>query len=156
VAGLSGPVTAGRSAVVAGLGGWSPAADRQSRSNQVPGGGRRRPAWAGSRVGLTVDQGVKCRLAGLALVSAALQPVGGRPLARPAVGSRGRRRRAPDPLALPCLRRFLAAVLRIVRARSGPSSPCRSSRGLRPGKVFSGAPSSLISSEDFPGPCPHG
>jgi hypothetical protein len=91
------------------------------------------------------------RLAGLALVSAALQPVGGRPLARPAVGSRGRRRRAPDPLALPCLRRFLAAVLRIVRARSGPSSPCRSSRGLRPGKVFSGAPASLISSEDFPG-----
>jgi hypothetical protein len=38
-------------------------------------------------------------------------------------GSRGRRRRAPDPLNLVCLRRFLAAVLRIVRARSGPSSP---------------------------------
>ncbi len=60
---------------------------------------------------------------GLALVSAALQPDDGRPLARPAVGSRVCRRRAPDPLNLVCLRRFLAAVLRIVRARSGPSSP---------------------------------
>jgi hypothetical protein len=38
-------------------------------------------------------------------------------------GSRARRRRAPDTLALPCLRRFLAAVLRILRVRSGPSSP---------------------------------
>ncbi len=65
----------------------------------------------------------KCMLAGLALVSAVLQPDDGRPLARPAVGSRACRRRAPDPLNLVCLRRFLAAVLRIVRARSGPSSP---------------------------------
>jgi hypothetical protein len=62
-------------------------------------------------------------LAGLALVCAARQPVVGRPLARPAVGSRARRRRAPDPLALSCLRRFLVAVLRILGVRSGPSSP---------------------------------
>src|SRR4029453_3490238 len=42
---------------------------------------------------------------------------------RPAVGSWARRRRAPDTLNLLCLRRFLAAVLRIVCVRSSPSSP---------------------------------
>jgi hypothetical protein len=52
----------------------------------------------------------------------------------------------PGPV---CLRRFLAAVLRIVRARSGPSSPSVPP-GPAPRKFFSGARSSLISSEDFP------
>ncbi len=53
------------------------------------------PANWGERI-----RGWKGRLAGLALVSAAREPVDGRPLARPAVGSRARRRRAPDPLNL--------------------------------------------------------
>ena len=90
------------------------------------------------------------RLAGLALVSAALQPVEGRPLARPAVGSRAHRRRAPDPLALCVYDVFWLLSFGLYVPVPAPLAP-PFLRGLRPGKVFSGAPSSLISSEDFPG-----
>ena len=80
----------------------------------------------------------------------------GRPLARPAVGFRALRRRAPKSLAL-CLRlrRFLAAVLRIVRARSSPSSPF-----VPPGPAVQEM--SLRRSfvayflREFPAPCPAG
>ena len=63
-------------------------------------------------------------LAGLALVSAALQPVEGRPLARPAVG-RCRSVAELLPVITFCLRlrRFLVAVLRILGVRSSLSSP---------------------------------
>jgi hypothetical protein len=99
----------------------------------------------------------KGMLAVLALVCAALQPVDGRPLARPAVGSRARRRRAPDPLALSCLRRFLVAVLRILGVRSSPSSP-----GSASSTGACGAGISLRRSFvayllwEFPTPCPAG
>ena len=149
-----GPVTAG------GPPSWPAFAGGRRRRTANPAatrctaGGRRRQARAGGVVGLSRAWG-KGRLAGLALVSAALQPVDGRPLARPAVGSRACRRRAPDPLALVCLRRFLAAVLRIVRARSGPSSP-----SVPPGPA---ARESLLRRSfvayflrRFPGSCPAG
>ncbi len=108
----------------------------------------RRQAQGSGRLGPIGGSG-KGMLAGLALVFAALQPADGRPLARPAVRSRLRRRRAPSPPGPVVYKRFLVAVLRILGVRSSPSSP-----SVPPGpavqKFPSGAPASLISSGNFP------
>lgn len=89
-----------------------------------------------------------------ALVSAALHPVIGRPLARPAVGVQGARRRAPGALALVvydvfCLLSFgLSCPL-----RPHPAPP---SSGPAVRTIGSGAPSSLISSGRLHVPGPSG
>ena len=92
----------------------------------------------------------KGMLAGLALVSAALQPVD-----RASAGAAGCWVQGASvaelrhPLAPVCLQRFLVAVLRILGVRSSPSSP-----SVPPGPAVqefpSGAPSSLISCGNFP------
>jgi hypothetical protein len=73
------------------------------------------------------------RLAGLALVSAALQPVDGRPLARPAVGSRAAVAELRTPW--PCLVYdvFWLLSFGLYVPVPAPLAP-PSSRGLRPGK----------------------
>ena len=72
----------------------------------------------------------KCLLAGLALLwaSSPLRSVAG-------CWARSRRRRAPPCPALLCLRRFLAAVLRILCVRSTPSSPSAGSGACGAGNV---------------------
>src|SRR6478752_10344054 len=72
----------------------------------------------------------------------------GRPLARPAVGARACRRRAPDPLALSCLRLFwLLSFGLYVSAPAGLAPP---SSGPAAREMPCGAPSSLISFGNFP------
>ena len=78
----------------------------------------------------------------------------GRPLARPAVGSSAVRRRAPARPGPVCLRRLLAAVLRILGVRSTPSSPsfvgaCGAGSSLRRSCVADFL-------REFPAPCPAG
>ena len=94
-------------------------------------------------------------LAGLALVSAALQPVDGRPLARPAV-KRCRSVAELLPVITFCLRlrRFLVAVRWILGVRSTLSSPsfvgaCGAGISLRRSCVADFL-------REFPAPCPDG
>jgi hypothetical protein len=125
-----------RSAVVAGLRGGSAAADRHSHTHC------RRPVARGRRCQgrRKKTRGADGGFAGLTRKRASAG----------AAGSRGqcRLRRAPPPLALFCLRRFgccpdglyVSAPARLAPPSSGPAAqefPC-------------GAPSSLISSGNFP------
>jgi hypothetical protein len=82
------------------------------------------------------------------LVFAALQPVYGRPLARPAVGSRVRRRRAPDTLALLCLRRFFGCCPDGLYV-SAPACLAPPASGPVVQEFPAGAPSSLTSGGNF-------
>jgi hypothetical protein len=134
---------------VAGLCWWLAAADRPSRSSQVPGGGRRRQATGGGVVGLPVARGRRAGSRGSPWFPLRCNQLKG-------VRWRGRLWGpvpAPQGSAVPGP--VLSATLfgccpdGLYVPVPAPLAPPAS--GPAPRKFFSGAPSSLISSEDFPG-----
>ena len=125
------PHVGGRSAAGGRLGGWLPATDRRSRNGPGP------RTWCVRRPGAVLSWG------GSAGAGKACSQ-GSHPFGRPLRKLRGRLLGAagPSQSSCPsspaCLRRFVVAVLRIVGVHSTPSSPSKSSRGLR-GRNFPAA-----------------